>query len=152
MHVSSVMFDSLQPYGLSPARLWLLCPWNPPGKNTGVGCCFFLQGTFPTQGSNLRLLHWRWILYHWPAPLRLHLFNKLEPWECPKPLCFTYQFLELPQSLHGVLVFASWPLTYLCPCQGCQSPSFESGTQSHNSQSFPTKNILLKVILSSLSL
>ena len=23
-----------------------------PGKNTGVGCCFLLQGIFPTQGSN----------------------------------------------------------------------------------------------------
>ena len=27
-----------------------------PGKNTGVGCHAFLQGIFPTQGSNLRLL------------------------------------------------------------------------------------------------
>ena len=33
-----------------------------PDKNTGVGCHFFLQGTFPTQGSNphlLCLLHWQ---------------------------------------------------------------------------------------------
>ena len=30
-----------------------------PGKNTGVGCHFLLQGIFPTQGSNLRLLHWQ---------------------------------------------------------------------------------------------
>ena len=44
----------------------LLCPWNVPGKNTGVGCHFILQGIFPTQGSNpdlLHLLHCRWILY-----------------------------------------------------------------------------------------
>ena len=27
-----------------------------PGKNTGVGCHFLLQGIFPTEGSNLRLL------------------------------------------------------------------------------------------------
>ena len=33
-------------------------------KNTGVGCHFLLQGTFPTQGSNPCLLHCRWILYH----------------------------------------------------------------------------------------
>ena len=26
-----------------------------PGKNTGVGCHFLLQGIFPTQGSNLGL-------------------------------------------------------------------------------------------------
>ena len=39
------------------ATLWtvatrLLCPWDSPGKNTGVGCHFLLQGIFLTQGSN----------------------------------------------------------------------------------------------------
>ena len=34
-----------------------LCPWNFSGKNTGVGCPFFLQGTFPTQRGKLSLLH-----------------------------------------------------------------------------------------------
>ena len=37
-----------------------------PGKNTGMGCHFLLQGIFPTQGLNphlLCLLHCRWILY-----------------------------------------------------------------------------------------
>ena len=41
----------------SPARL--LCPWDFPGKNTGVGCHFLLQGIFLTWGSNLVLLHWQ---------------------------------------------------------------------------------------------
>ena len=35
-----------------------------PGKNTGVGCHFLLQGIFLTQGSNPDLLHCRQILYH----------------------------------------------------------------------------------------
>ena len=30
-----------------------------PGKNTGVGGHFLLQGIFPTQGSNSLLLHWQ---------------------------------------------------------------------------------------------
>ena len=34
-----------------------------PGKNTAVGCHALLQGIFPTQGSNLRLL----CLLHWQA-------------------------------------------------------------------------------------
>ena len=34
-----------------------------PGKNTGEGCHFLLQGIFPTQASNLGLLHCRQILY-----------------------------------------------------------------------------------------
>ena len=39
----SVLSDSLQPHELYSLRL--LCPWDSPGKNTGVGCCFLLQGT-----------------------------------------------------------------------------------------------------------
>ena len=39
----------------------LLSPWDSPGKNTRVDCHAFLQGIFPTQGSNsclfLFLLH-----------------------------------------------------------------------------------------------
>ena len=53
----SVISDSLQPYGLWPARF--LCPWDSPGKDTGVGCHFLLQGIFLTQGANLSLLHWQ---------------------------------------------------------------------------------------------
>ena len=34
-----------------------------PGKSTGVGCHFPLQGIFPTQGSNPGLLHCRQMLY-----------------------------------------------------------------------------------------
>ena len=56
---------TLRPYGLQPARL--LCPWDSPGKNTGLGCLAPLQGIFLTQGLKLHplgLLHCRWVLYH----------------------------------------------------------------------------------------
>ena len=39
----------------------LLCPWNCPAKNTGVGSPSLLQGIFLTQGSNPSLSHCRWI-------------------------------------------------------------------------------------------
>ena len=54
-HDLEVLSDSLQPYGLQPARL--LCPWDSPCKNTGVGCHFLLQEIFPTQGQDRHLLH-----------------------------------------------------------------------------------------------
>ena len=57
----SVVSGSLWSHGLWSARL--LCPWDFPSKNTGVGSHFLLQGIFPTQGSNPRLLH----LLHWQA-------------------------------------------------------------------------------------
>ena len=37
----------------------LLYQWGFPGKNTGVGCNFPLQGILQTQGLNLPLLHWQ---------------------------------------------------------------------------------------------
>ena len=46
---------SLQPHRQQPTRL--LGPWDSPGKNTGMGCRFLLQGIFLTQGLNSRLLH-----------------------------------------------------------------------------------------------
>ena len=43
-------------------------PWDSPGKNTGVDRFSLLQRLFPTQGSNLDLCHYRWILYHLSHP------------------------------------------------------------------------------------
>ena len=40
---------------MQPARLF--CPWDFPGKNTGVDCHFLLQGILPIQVSNLHLLY-----------------------------------------------------------------------------------------------
>ena len=34
---------TLQPHGLQPTRL--LCPWDFPGKDTGMGCHFLLRGS-----------------------------------------------------------------------------------------------------------
>ena len=63
--VASVASDSLWPQRLWPTRL--LCPWNFPGKNTGVGCHFLFWDIFSTQNSSprlLRLMPCRRILYH----------------------------------------------------------------------------------------
>ena len=58
------MSHSSQPHRLQPIRL--LCPWDYPGKNIGMGCYFLLQGIFLTWGWNLHLLcllPGRWFLY-----------------------------------------------------------------------------------------
>ena len=41
----------------------VLCPWNFPGQNTGVGSLSLLQGIFSILGSNPGLPHCRQILY-----------------------------------------------------------------------------------------
>ena len=72
--VNSVLSISLQRCGLQPARL--LCPWDFPGKNIGVGCCAVLQGIFWIQGLNLCLLHL----------LAGRFFTTWAPWAYPNPV------------------------------------------------------------------
>ena len=57
--------------------------WNPPGssvhgdspdKNTGVGCHAFLQGIFPTQGSNPGLPHCRHVSKSKSLPLNMYTY------------------------------------------------------------------------------
>ena len=70
---------------LYPARL--LCLWNFPGKNSGAGCHFILQGISLTQGSTPNLLVsciGRCILYHcatWEAQLPTTYFGKISLWK-----------------------------------------------------------------------
>ena len=56
-----------------------LCnPWNSPDQNTGLSSLSLLQRTFPTQGSNPGLPHYRWILYQMShkGSIKLHYWNK----------------------------------------------------------------------------
>ena len=57
---SAFLFNSTRSYSLLHHGLY--SPWNSPDKNTGVGISL-LQGIFPSQGLNPRLLHCRWIFY-----------------------------------------------------------------------------------------
>ena len=59
----SVMPDSLWPHGLQLASL--CCPWDFPGKNTGVGSYFLPQGIFLTRDQACLSCINRLILYHW---------------------------------------------------------------------------------------
>ena len=51
---------------LWPQRMWpvrLFCPWDSPGKNIGMNCCFLLQASSQCRRWNLHLFH----LLHWQA-------------------------------------------------------------------------------------
>ena len=96
--------DSLEPHGLQPTRL--LCPWDFPDKNTGVGCHLLLQGIFLTQGSNPTLLH----LLHWQAdslPLS-HLGSPLFIYLVKAKFFEKWRWVELkPQAVELSLTFAT---------------------------------------------
>ena len=63
VHNHSVVSDSLTPWIVAhqaPLFTGILQVFS---KNTGVGCHPLLQRIFPTQGLNLGLLQYKWILY-----------------------------------------------------------------------------------------
>ena len=141
--VHSVMSDSLQTHGLQPARL--LCPWDFPGKNTGVGCHFLLYGVFPTQELNLCCLQ----LLHWQAD--------------PVPLCHlgspkAYELQGISASCDCGCVAGPLHLSTLPPVgQECShkceriSPLPHPNPHTSNGVSYSQKAFLLDVILVSCS-
>ena len=78
-------------HGLYPPRL--LCPWNFPGKNTGVSCYFFLQGIFLTRASNPHLL----CLLYWQTD-----FTTVSP---GKPNYFSTVIIKYRNSMKYLLQF-----------------------------------------------
>ena len=81
---------------LQPTRL--LCPWDSPGKNSGVGCHALLQGIFSTQGSNPHVLL--------SPPLAGWFFTTSTTWEAQKEIWVLVISLTCPalQVLQSVLL------------------------------------------------
>ena len=89
----SILSDSLWLHGL-------YCPWNSPGKNTGVGCYFLLQGIFLTQGWNPGLPHCRQILYCLSHPVSQSVSSVAQtcPTLCDPMNCSTPGLLSITNS------------------------------------------------------
>ena len=54
------------------------CPWDSPGKNTGVACHFLLQGIFWPRDQTHVFWIGRWFLYHWATCEDLSWFMKVK--------------------------------------------------------------------------
>ena len=115
----SVVSDSLHSCRLQPASL--ICPWDFPGKNTGVGCYALLKRIFLTQRLNLSLVAPE--LQAGSLPLS-HRENPPLPWvapvntltsnvcECLFPPRLGYGFCAL------VLIGETWNLSEVLICVG----------------------------------
>jgi len=117
-----VAIKSLSRVRLQPTRL--LCPWDCPGKNTGVGCHFLLHGIFPTQdqtciscGSCIG----RWVVYHWATEKAPRM--DMDPWNlkwcCSDLQVYWCREASATSSVSGSLtlrplslvIYFSWPTT-----------------------------------------
>ena len=117
------MCDSFQPHGLYSTRL--LCPWDFPGKNTGMGCHFLLQGIFLTQGKNLHLL----CLLHWQAdclplapPGKRHLAGALLPF-------WVGSFFIMGEEMATHSSFPAWRIPWAEEPGWLQSTGLQSWTR-----------------------
>ena len=90
----TVAHQAPQSMGFPRQEYWGGVPFPSPA---GVGCHSLLQGTFPTQGSNLHALHARWILYCWASGDSLKYFIRdwfhSESWNC---VSFVYFLNHIP--------------------------------------------------------
>ena len=93
------MSDSVRPHRRKPTRL--LCPWDFPGKNTGVGCHFLLQCVKVKLLSHVQLLATPWtVAYQAPPPMG---FPRQEYWSgVPLPSPITESEEELKSHLMKV--------------------------------------------------
>ena len=103
-------------YHKEPTRL--LCPWDFPGKNIGVGCRFLLQRIFLTQGSNLCLFH----LLHWKAG-SLPLTPTGKPQRVLKPVTHEWKNSSKNKWMTSSfsffnLIFFKWRIIVLQYCVG----------------------------------
>ena len=103
----SVVSNSLRPHGLWPTRL--LCPWDFPGKNTGVDCHFLLQGIFPTQGPNPCPLRWHCSLNKQLSMSSRAIFSIQG---CQPMLCYNYLLSHCSLFWHRLLVWCLWSLHF----------------------------------------
>ena len=115
------------PMDCSPPRP--LGPWNFPGKNTGAGCRFLLQGIFPAQGSNPHILC---------THIGRQVFHHCANLEAPKPSQHSLNHPRPPQLC--------WINDHRCP--HCPQHCFREGFLETDSE---MDNRRLKVYLGLLS-
>ena len=95
------MSDSVQPHWWQPTRL--LCPWDSPGKNTGVGCHFFLQCMLSCI-SRVRLCATPWTAAH-QAPLSREFSSKNTGVGC-------HFLLPIAVNIYMLFIFEKYILVY----------------------------------------
>ena len=96
----SVVSDSVRPHRQQPTRL--LCPWDSPGQNTGVGCHFLLQCMKVKSESE--------VAQSCPTLCAVRFGQNWKP--CAFPLSLLPDWIQIPfsRALAHLSVFA-----YLCP-------------------------------------
>ena len=87
---------TVRPHRRQPTRL--CCPWDPPGRNTGVGCHFLLQGMKVKSENEFAQLH----------------LSLRDPMDCSPPGSAVHGIFQA-RVLEWVAIAFSNPLHFLNP-------------------------------------
>ena len=91
----------------------LLCPWDSPGKSTGVYYHTLLQGIFLTQGSKphlLCLLHWQGESLPLAPPGRFTKFPLIILTCVAFFLAIPFPLVTTPQTPFGIISTCQWAI------------------------------------------
>ena len=133
----------------NPWTVTHLCPWDSPGKGTGLGCHALLQGIFLTQGSNLALPHGRQffcVVFFLPSWVTRELTTSEG---------MVNSYLECPMRKHGLMCWITcwraralvnwWAWTkkmQVCPSEDVPAPSVWPSQESLPELCAPTPGAL----------
>ena len=98
----------------------VVCPWDSPGKNTGVDCHSLCQGIFPTQELNPSLLYCRQMPYHLRSSVQFSSVTQL---------CLTLCHPKITARQATLSITNSWSLRKLmssCPSSRWYHPAISS--------------------------
>ena len=127
------MSNSLRPHRWQPTRL--LCPWDSPGKNTGVGCHFLLQCMKLKSLSCARLLATPWTAAY-QAPPSLG-FSRQEYWSgvpLPSPVIHSRGSQSVVKGLGGQSHFRNNLSSHLPPPRSLTSADAEAARPVRSQQ------------------
>ena len=110
-----------------PTRFF--CPWDFSGKNIGMGCQFILQGIFPIQALNLRLL-----CLHIADGFFTHWF-------------FNPQIVKSFWVKHSKISNTNLVVTYSLKCLCMWGKRFQTENISNHSENLNARNNLLSYFL-----
>ena len=136
------MSNSVWPHGWQPTRL--PCPWDSPGKNTGVGCHFLLQcmKVKVKSLSRVRLLATPWTAaYH--APLSMG-FSRQEYWS-GVPLPSPVGFPTLINFSLNLAIRSSWSKPQSAPSLVFADFFSIFGCKEYNQSDFGIDHLLMSI-------
>ena len=124
----------------------LLCPWDSPGKNTGVGCPYPPPQDLPNPGIkpmsrmllNCKQVSTYWVTWEVLPPLVGGFFTTSTNWEVHMPFLLCFNFLKASQPLEFHLmvhyyfvinlqfIYSTWDIYYDRKKTFLSSPPFFS--------------------------